>query len=30
VKGLEQGAPVTLCTLSRPLAADWGRLRNFS
>lgn len=30
VKGLEQGAPVTMCKLARPLAADWGRLRNFS
>ena len=30
VKGLEQGAPVTLCALTRPLAADWQRLKNFS
>ena len=30
VKGLEQGAPVTLCVLKAPIASDWGRLRNFS
>ena len=30
VQGLEQGAPVTLCTLDGPLSTYWGRLRNFS
>ena len=30
VKGLEQGAPVTLCQLSAPISTDWGRLRNFA
>jgi hypothetical protein len=26
----EQGSPVTLCALSEPLPAAWGRLKNFS
>ena len=30
VKGLEQGAPVTLCRLKAPISSDWGRLRNFA
>jgi hypothetical protein len=30
VKGLEQGAPVTLCHLKAPIAKIWGQLRNFS
>ena len=30
VKGLEQGAPVTLCRLKGPISGYWGRLRNFS
>jgi 4-amino-4-deoxy-L-arabinose transferase-like glycosyltransferase len=30
VKGLEQGAPVTMCQLKTPIAGDWARLRNFS
>jgi len=30
VKGLEQGAPVTLCQLAHPISDVWGRLRNFS
>ena len=30
VKGLEQGAPVTLCHLTAPVSQVWGRLRNFS
>ncbi len=30
VVNLEQGAPVTLCTLKAPLPEVWGRLRNFS
>jgi Dolichyl-phosphate-mannose-protein mannosyltransferase len=30
VKGLEQGAPVTVCPLKAPLPMLWGRLRNFS
>jgi dolichyl-phosphate-mannose-protein mannosyltransferase len=30
VKGLEQGAPVTLCQLREPIPKVWGRLRNFS
>jgi hypothetical protein len=30
VKGLEQGAPVTLCRLKAPIPALWGRLRDFS
>ena len=30
VKGLEQGAPVTLCQLKAPIPTIWGRLRNFS
>lgn len=30
VKGLEQGAPVTLCQLKAPIPSIWGRLRNFS
>jgi len=30
VKGLEQGAPVTLCQLKAPIQQIWGRLRNFS
>jgi hypothetical protein len=30
VKGLEQGAPVTLCQLSEPLSQAWPKLRNFS
>jgi Dolichyl-phosphate-mannose-protein mannosyltransferase len=30
VKGLEQGAPVTLCRLEAPLPSLWERLRNFS
>jgi hypothetical protein len=30
VKGLEQGAPVTLCHLSQPISEVWKRLRNFS
>ena len=30
VKGLEQGAPVTLCRLREPLSDAWPRLRNFS
>jgi hypothetical protein len=30
VKGLEQGAPVTLCQLKAPIPQIWGRLRNFS
>ncbi len=30
VKGLEQGAPVTFCTLKAPIPDDWPRLRNFS
>ncbi len=30
VKGLEQGAPVTLCQLKSPIARAWPRLRNFS
>jgi hypothetical protein len=30
VKGLEQGAPVTLCQLKTPIQQIWGRLRNFS
>ena len=30
VKGLEQGAPVTLCQLTAPVARLWPQLRNFS
>jgi hypothetical protein len=30
VKGLEQGAPVTLCHLKAPISTIWGQLRNFS
>jgi hypothetical protein len=30
VINLEQGSPVTLCTLKAPLPEFWGRLRNFS
>ncbi len=30
VKGLEQGAPVTLCRLRGPVSSYWGRLKNFS
>jgi hypothetical protein len=30
VRGLEQGAPVTLCPLKAPIESVWGRLRNFS
>lgn len=30
VKGLEQGAPVTLCQLKAPIPSVWARLRNFS
>ena len=30
VRGLEQGAPVTLCLLKAPIPSDWARLRNFS
>jgi len=30
VKGLEQGAPVTLCQLKAPIPKIWGQLRNFS
>ena len=30
VKGLEQGAAVTLCQLEYPISDVWGRLRNFS
>jgi len=30
VKGLEQGAPVTLCQLRGPISGAWPRLRNFS
>jgi Dolichyl-phosphate-mannose-protein mannosyltransferase len=30
VKGLEQGAPVTLCQLKAPIPKIWGKLRNFS
>ena len=30
VKGLEQGAPVTLCPLTASISSVWGRLRNFS
>lgn len=30
VKGLEQGAPVTLCRLRMSIAATWPRLKNFS
>jgi len=30
VKGLEQGAPVTLCRLKGPISGYWGRLRDFS
>jgi hypothetical protein len=30
VKGLEQGAPVTLCRLQAPIPSLWGRLRHFS
>jgi hypothetical protein len=30
VKGLEQGAPVTLCHLKAPIATVWRQLRNFS
>jgi hypothetical protein len=30
VKGLEQGAPVTLCHLKAPIPKIWGQLRNFS
>jgi hypothetical protein len=30
VKGLEQGAPVTLCQLKAPIPEIWGKLRNFS
>jgi hypothetical protein len=30
VKGLEQGAPVTVCRLKLPVSRAWGRLRNFS
>jgi hypothetical protein len=30
VKGLEQGAPVTLCQLEASIQSVWGRLRNFS
>jgi hypothetical protein len=30
VKGLEQGAPVTLCQLRAPLPQIWGKLRHFS
>lgn len=30
VKGLEQGAPVTLCRLEGPISSYWGRLKNFS
>ena len=29
VKGLEQGAPVTLCRLDGPISGYWGRLRDF-
>ena len=28
VKGLEQGAPVTLCPLKGPISGYWGRLRD--
>ncbi len=30
VRGLEQGAPVTYCRLTAPIATVWPRLRNFS
>jgi hypothetical protein len=30
VKGLEQGATVTVCRLKLPVSRAWGRLRNFS
>ena len=30
VKGLEQGAPVTICRLKLRVSRAWGRLRNFS
>jgi Dolichyl-phosphate-mannose-protein mannosyltransferase len=30
VKGLEQGAPVTLCHLKAPIPEIWAKLRNFS
>lgn len=30
VKGLEQGAPVTLCKLTMSISSAWGRLKNFS
>ena len=30
VKGLEQGAPVTLCRLTMSISSAWGRLKNFS
>lgn len=30
VKGLEQGAPVTVCQLTLPVSRAWRRLRNFS
>ena len=30
VKGLEQGAPVTLCQLNAPISTIWDKLRNFS
>ncbi len=30
VRGLEQGAPVTLCQLKAPIPSVWPRLRNFS
>jgi len=30
VRGLEQGAPVTLCQLREPLPSVWRRLRDFS
>jgi hypothetical protein len=30
VKGLEQGAPVTLCPLTDSIPNVWPRLRNFS
>lgn len=30
VKGLEQGAPVTLCKLTMPISSAWGRLKHFA
>jgi hypothetical protein len=30
VVNLEQGAPVTFCTLNAPLPDVWGRLKEFS